>query len=209
MSGPWSPDDLLPLHLRRPPVSAKTRCGWCETFNPAENDHCVNCGGPLRVAGSPGPTPPAIPRTVPPQFARRVGASQRSFGLAFGAVGVIVSMGFFFGTLLVPFMALGLLISLPFILVGALIVRSGRVAAGRRVEVLREGRCALGTVSEVRSEAQRGWRLRYSFEAEGAPQTGSVLSTDAEITRFAPGTEIHVVWIAGDPARSDLWPPLG
>ncbi len=178
------------------------RCGWCETRNPADRSACVNCGGPLRsLTDAQESPPPPAPREIPAIFVSRVIREDAWFGGMFAAIGGGISLVFLCVAPFVPFMLLGLPITLLFVAIGAGIAYGGWRRAMRRVAVLRDGAVSPGEVTSVVREGD-GWRLTY--RSDGGEQ--SVLSTDAEITRFGAGFRVHVVRLG---AESDVWPPFG
>lgn len=182
------------------------RCGWCETHNPPDRDGCVNCGGPLRrLSDALTARPPPSPRTVPGAFVRRAIREEAWFGGMFVAIGAGVSLLFLVCSPLFFPLLFGLPITLLFVAVGLGIAGSGWRRAQRRVTVLRDGTISPGEVVGVVRQGE-GWRLTYRFDAGGQPREQSVLSTDAEITRFVPGFPVHVVHLG---ANSDVWPPFG
>jgi hypothetical protein len=180
------------------------RCGWCETNN-KDRDNCVNCGGPLPHPGALGPPPPPSPRVLPARFGERV-LRPASFDLAFLGLGVGGAALFCLGAPLFPPFLAGPLLCAPFALVGAYLGWSRRNRGKDRIETLERGVATVGTVQAVSNEGPSQWRLTYAFDLQGTPRTAEVTSTDAEITRFEPGGQVHVV--VRDATHSDLWPPM-
>ena len=185
-------------------------CGWCGTHNAGGRTSCVNCGGPLAPlpGHAPDPAPPA-PRTIPEAaFSARITRSARRFGGSFIALGGGLTLAFVVGAVVLPLMLLGTPITLLFVAVGAGFVWSAQKGAQKRIAVLRDGHIASGAVSGVTRDGEGGWRLAYTFDVGGMPRTGTIASTDAEITRFVAGSPLQVVYL-DEGAASDVWPPLG
>lgn len=193
------------------------RCGWCGNRDDATTSNCARCGGPLPDPSGEqaGHEPPPQPRSLPPLFSRRELFSANSgvwFGLIFGGFCALFPLIFLSISVFAPVMLPAAALSSVFPLPGAFIVYLSRRRARRRIEVLENGRASLGTVESValnlgeRHNGRHPWRLSYLFEVDGRRYGGSVSSYDADIKRFVPGGAIHVVYLATDPERSDVWP---
>lgn len=193
------------------------RCGWCGSDAAAGATNCARCGGPLGSALGAGPRPPDAPRDLPARFVRRelvTGNTGVWFGAAWCALTGIFPALFTVLSCANPVMAPAALLSLVFPVPGVIIGVVGYRKARRRVDVLRHGRSATGTVdgagpdTSVTVNGAHPWKLQYLFDADGRRLAGAVSSLDPGARAFAVGAPVHVVYLPEDPERNDLWPPL-
>jgi hypothetical protein len=143
---------------------------------------------------------------------RNVGAM---FGAGFTAFGCLMGSIFLAVAVVFPPMLLGVLICAALPLVGGGIGASAIGRAWSRIQTLRSGRVAVGSVCAVFKDLsveindRNPWRIEYLFEVDGTRHSGSVSSFNAETTKYEVGHPIHVVYRPRDPDTNAPWPPLG
>ena len=191
------------------------RCGWCGGDAVAGATNCARCGGPLGHPVDAGSAPPDAPRALPALFVRRELFSV-NYGLWVGAIWAAVAGVFplIFGVLacanpaMLPAALFCLVFPAPGVVIGLLSYRKAR----RRVEVLRHGRSTLGTIEAAGPDtsttvnSEHPWLLRYLFEVDGRRFGGAISTFDPSARALRVGTPVHVVYLATDPERCDVWP---
>ena len=174
---------------------------------------------PQRDRETAGPPPPPPPRELPKEFIRRaqhVSKFELLFGSIFGGVGVFLGLIFFvigLTTFIWLFALIGLVIGAIFGGIGGAVLYAGRRRSRNLLQVLSQGEVTTGEIDavaldySVRVNQRHPWRIGYFFTVAGVRHAGSGRAWTADET-LQPGAPVHVVYLAMDPGRNSIYPPL-
>lgn len=180
-------------------------CPWCRrSYANYPGPQCSNCGGelPTPVGQALGRPPPQAPRNLPSQYKSNILLWKNPtalVGTIFLGVGVLTAI---------------VLIGFIFIIVGYFLRKSGIEAGNNKLAALERGQAAQGQIlgvtqnTSVSINGRHPWRVEYGFVANGVRVPGSVESFDDSARFHQPGEPIWVVYLAEDPSKNSVWPPL-
>ena len=175
---------------------------------------------PPQPGADAGAPPPPTPRPVPQLFERKVRyTANPSFiagaillgvgllqGLAFTMIGATTGMRAF------VWIGPGILILLG-VLGGVFLMHARRRAEGT-LKAFRDGRAVVGRIVDVHTDTsvtvngRSPWSIVYAFSAEGREVECKAQTWDLGAQGRAAGRPVHVLYVAGDPQQSTLWPPI-
>ena len=164
---------------------------------------------PLPPSVDPGPEPPAGPRKLPKAFAYRLFIKQ-NFGGWFGVGTVLVSLVLLGLSIFVCGLAL---VALPLMLFGAVVAHSNFLMAARRYRALRSGTPVLGRIEAVHlfgepKDTKPLFYVHYRFDTPDERLRGLKYTYDKAIAQHFVGEPVWVVYVPGNTACNDVWPPL-
>lgn len=196
-------------------------CTWCGTGFTEHRPLCAHCGGPLPPppGDDPGPPPPPPPRRLPAGFSRRVRFTRNvptMVGAIFLAVGLLLAPGM--AALAAdgggPAVVAGLLVVAALLLSGGPLLYLGLRRARRTLDAFQIGVAVLGRISDVyRDESisingRSPVAIEYEFEVRGQVHGGKAQTWDGRAMGRRPGQPLHVLYVAGSPERSTVYPPI-
>ena len=159
-----------------------------------------------------GPEPPAVPRRLPVGFERRHKWTANPLALVgaiFSFVGWILLIAFLF--------ALPLFTPLPliFVILGWLLLRSGRKQAARVLNAFQHGRAVKGVITEVGVDTtlmvngRHPWRICYTFETlDGQKHEGQASTFDSTAQDRQRGQPLWVLVVDDQPEQNTIYPPV-
>jgi uncharacterized protein DUF3592 len=175
---------------------------------------------PAPPGADPGPAPPDPPRSLPPQFVRRirftrnvffiVGAAFLAAGLLFGPTFLAVGLSGAKG----PFAILGVVFTLVFGGLGLVLALKGHRDAMATLRALQFGRAVVGAIrsvyydTSVQINNRSPWAIEYSFVAGSRTLEGKARTWDDSARERQPGQPLHVLYLEEDPGQNTIYPPV-
>jgi hypothetical protein len=201
-------------------------CPWCGTNYLTFQSNCGNCGGPLlavdekstsSISGEDISTPPLAPRSISPQYARRLLFTDSwsiaafvfcLFGVIFSPVGAGLTLGVVTAFVGRPFLLLGL----AFLGAGGVVLLWRYRVAQKIVSVLREGEATRGQIVEVqenyyaRINGRYPWVIRYQFQANGRSYEGKITTLNQPGQQLQAGKAVSILYLPTAPKWSSIYP---
>lgn len=159
-----------------------------------------------------GPPPPAAPRALPKGVAMRTRFTA-NMGNLLGAAFLFIG-----GVMMVPMIANKIWWPLLFpgfyALGGIGMLRHGITHANGILRAFQHGVAEQGRIASISKKTSQSingahpWKLVYHFPVNGHMHEGILVSFDATIGQRRPGQPLWVLYLAGEPSNSTLYPPV-
>ncbi len=198
-------------------------CPWCGTSYPAFQSSCSRCGGPLHppeaveAAGDQPLEPPAVPRPISDSYALKLMTSDGGsiaglvlliLGGVFTIVGAGLTLGIVTAIVGLPFLGLGLLL-----LAASAVILTWRYRLfQKKVQVLKWGSAALGSITRVsenptvRVNGRHPWSIDYEYSVFNQSYAGQVSTFNQLTSQLQPGKRAYVLFLENEPSESSLYP---
>lgn len=177
------------------------KCNWCKTsyiYKTVRN--CTNCGGILEAEikdDGLAYRPKDAPRALPAPFIKRIKYSD-NYKVKFGVFLTFV----FCWTFILPF-------------VGIFLWIAGRNKALNRLDVLENGKVALGTITNISLDKSLRFNgicplyIEFFFYSGNKLCTGRATGIFMDVSNYKKvGDKIWIVYSEDSTEDSEIWPPL-